>query len=70
MGKSYIKMETNRSGYGVEQCGRTMTVRELIEYLGQFDEDTPVYYSNDNGYTYGSISQWDIDEVYEEDEEE
>lgn len=44
-----------RSGYNPEQCGNTMTVAELIEYLEQFDEDTRVYISNDSGYTYSPI---------------
>ena len=26
-----------------------------MDYLSQFDEDTPVILNNDNGYTYGSI---------------
>jgi hypothetical protein len=39
-----------------------MTVGELIEYLEQFDEDTKVYLSNDNGYTYGSITESSFEE--------
>jgi hypothetical protein len=46
--------------------GETMTVRELIERLSEFDEDALVAFRNDNGYTYGSISYDDIEE-YEED---
>ena len=61
-------IEGNRNGYTPEQCGTTMTVGELIRYLEQFDEDTPVYLRNDNGYTYGSISPQDFSdgEVAEE----
>ena len=51
-----ILIEGRRNGYSPEQCGRTMTVGELIEYLGQFDEDAEVFLNNDNGYTYGNIS--------------
>lgn len=54
MKKLYI--ETRREGYAPEQCRDTMTVEELIGYLEQFDGDTKVYLSNDNGYTYGSIT--------------
>lgn len=50
-------------GYGVEQCGYTMTVGELIAYLEDLDEDRPVYISNDNGYTYGHIRHEDIHEA-------
>lgn len=46
-----------RSGYDPEQCGNTMTVAELIEYLQQFEEDTKVYISNDSGYTYSPIRE-------------
>ena len=49
-----------RNGYGPDQCGRTLTVGELIRILEDFDEDRPVYLRNDNGYTYGSITEWDI----------
>lgn len=59
-------IETDREGYSPEQCRRTMTAGELIEYLEQFDEDTPVYLSNDSGYTYGSITEFN----FRDDEEE
>ena len=42
------------------QCGKTLTARELIEILQGYDEDTPIYLRNDNGYTYGNITQYDI----------
>lgn len=49
-----------RNGYGPDQCGRTMTVGELIRFLEDFGEERPVYLRNDNGYTYGSITERDI----------
>ena len=57
-----IYINSHHNGYDPEQCGATLTVGELIELLEQFDEDTPVYLKNDNGYTYGSINEWDIEE--------
>ena len=60
----------NRNGYDTEQCGRTMTVCELMAYLDQFEDDTPVYLKNDNGYTYGSIREEDFSDDFEEDEED
>lgn len=54
----YIKGK--RNGYAPDQCGRTLTVGELIEILSEFDEDRPVYLCNDNGYTYGSITENDL----------
>jgi hypothetical protein len=50
-----VLLETNRSGYATDQIENTLTVGEVIEMLKDFDEDTPVYFSNDNGYTYGGL---------------
>ena len=55
-----------RSGYNPEQCGNTMTVAELIEFLEQFEENTKVYISNDSGYTYSAIRE---SHFFEDDEE-
>lgn len=54
-------INTKREGYSVEQCGKTLTVGELIELLSEYDEDTPIYLNNDSGYTFGSITDWDIE---------
>ena len=62
-------IEGRRNGYSTDQCGRTMTVGELIAYLEQFDEDTEVYLNNDNGYTYGNITESSFEESEEEEEE-
>lgn len=51
----YIRIEANREGYAPNQIDGTMTVRELIEKLQEFDNDLPVILSNDNGYTFGAI---------------
>jgi hypothetical protein len=70
MSKLYI--EGKRNGYGTDQCGRTLTVGELIALLSDFDEDMSVYLRNDNGYTYGSITEIDFntsEDLGEEDEE-
>lgn len=68
-----LYIEGKRNGYGPDQCGRTLTVGELIEILEKFDYGRPVYLRNDNGYTYGSITEYDInsaEEFEEEDEDE
>lgn len=57
---------TFREGYGTDQIRRTMTVGELIDFLSQYDEDTPVYLSFDNGYTYGGITKGRFEEDYGE----
>jgi len=66
--KIYINAE--RTGYSPEQIRNTMTVRELIEALEQFDEDAPVYLKHDGGYTYGGITWSDLEEDWSRDEEE
>lgn len=60
----FLTIETHRNGYSVRQCGRTMTVAELIGLLEEYDEDTPIYFSNDNGYTYGSLHEGDLEINY------
>ena len=64
-----IYIEGKRIGYGIDQCGLNLTVGELIEILEQFDYDRPIYLRNDNGYTYGSITERDIEDAEEEAEE-
>lgn len=52
-----IIIEASREAYSIADVRNTMTVGELIAYLQDYDEDTPIYLSHDNGYTYGGISQ-------------
>lgn len=60
---------TFREGYGLDQIHRTMTVGELISFLSDYDEDTPVYLSFDNGYTYGGITEGRFEDEFEEEED-
>jgi hypothetical protein len=62
-------INAKRNGYAPEQCGNTMTVGELMRYLEDFDQDDKIYLSHDNGYTYGSISEWDFEKNEELDDE-
>lgn len=64
----FVKIEVNRNGYSPKQCGDTVTVSELISILEQFEDDMPVYLSNDDGYTYGNINEWDISSTDSDDE--
>jgi hypothetical protein len=70
MAKVFI--DGRRDGYSPDQCGKTMTVGELIAYLEDFDEDAKVYLKNDNGYTYGRITKnsFDEDDSYDDEDEE
>ena len=51
-----VCFNTARTGYHPNQVGRTMTVGELISELENYDEEAPVFFRNDDGYTYGPIS--------------
>ena len=44
-------------GYAIYQIKGTMTVAELRAFLEDYDDETPVYLSFDNGYTYGGITE-------------
>lgn len=68
--KEVIIIEAQREGYSIDQCYKTMTVGELMYALQEYDEDTPIYFSHDNGYTYGSLREENIDVRYDDDEEE
>jgi hypothetical protein len=57
--KSMLIINAKRNGYAPDQCGKTMTVGELMDYLEGLDPDGKIYLSHDKGYTYGSISQYD-----------
>ena len=61
-------INANRNGYSPDQCGPTMTVFELLDKLQDYKNDTLVYLSNDNGYTYGSITESDFLDVEDNDE--
>lgn len=65
-----LTYSTFREGYGIDQINRTMTVGELIDFLAQYDEDTPIYLSFDNGYTYGGITEGRFEESYGEDNDD
>lgn len=50
-----VIIDATREGYSTEQVRNTMTVKELIDILSEYDDDAKVYLSHDNGYTYGGI---------------
>lgn len=66
----YLFINTSREGYAPEQCRETLTVGELKQILEDYEDDTPIYLKNDNGYTYGAISEDDFEEGEKEKEEE
>ena len=63
MGKQVVIIEARREGYSVEQAEderKAITVGELMQMLEDMDEDAKIYVSNDNGYTYGSVTEYRI----------
>ena len=66
----YLKICGIRDGYSPSQCDYTMTVGELISHLENFDSDLPVYLNNDNGYTYGYVSEDTVYPAYYDDSED
>lgn len=67
-----LMIDGRRNDYSASNLvNKTMTVGELVSYLDGFDSDMPVLLSNDNGFTYGKITDNGIwEEEVEEDEEE
>lgn len=59
-----IIIKANRDSYSQrESAERSMTVRELIDYLEQLDaDDAKVILSHDEGYTFGYLNEFRIDE--------
>ena len=67
--KTKLILNTFREGYGTDQIRRTMTVEDLIRFLEQYDDDTPVYLGFDNHYTYGGIIESRFEEAEDDDED-
>jgi hypothetical protein len=67
-------MDVYRNGMTPGECGKSLTVGELIEALKEFREDTPVYF-RDEGFAetyYGNVydSLRLSYKVFEDEEEE
>ena len=72
MNKEVLIIEANREGYSIEQAENertAITVGELMRLLEDFDEDTKIYISNDRGYTYGSVTEYRINEDWVDEDE-
>ena len=64
--ENILTFKAVREEYETPRIRKTMTVGELIEKLSSYDKNMKVYISNDNGYTYGGITESRINEEYEE----
>ena len=71
--ENVIVIEVERLDYSIEQVldnRTTMSVKELKQFLNRYDDDdeSPVVFSHDNGYTYGPLRESNIDSAYLNDE--
>lgn len=64
MAQQLLIIEARREGYAIDQVSETITAGEMIEALKRLDENTPLYLSHDNGYTYGGITGWNMEVKY------
>ena len=60
-------INTTRDAYSTRDVCGTMTVGDLKAFLEDVEDDTPIYLSFDNGYTYGAIRDDRMDIEYGED---
>ena len=67
--KSAVVFEVTREAYGIEDVRRPLTVRQVINALEEFDDDTLFIISNDEGYTYGKLTDQSYWEQTSDDEE-
>lgn len=65
-----VVINATNEGYTPKQVKHTMTVEEVINQLEQFDLQSKVYLSFDNGYTFGGLSASDFDCQEEEQDNE
>ena len=60
MTREPLFINANNNGYEPSQCGRTITIGELIDLLSDFDEDMTIYLKLGNRYSYGTIREDDF----------
>lgn len=68
-----LLIDGRRDAYSVAQLieyENVITVGELIGILKGYNPDMKVILCNDNGYTYGAINEYSIEDSYEEVAEE
>lgn len=67
-----VKITTDMNYYAPQDCGATMTVGQLIDYLRRnFDDESPLYIQSIYaGASWGAINAEDIEEDYTEEYED
>jgi len=51
------------SGYSTDQIINTMTVEELRNFLKDFDNETKIFLSFNDGYSFGGLGKNNFDEI-------
>lgn len=64
-----ITFEAEREGYTRGQVYAPLTVGDLKAFLEDYTDDTLIFLSHDNGYTYGTLRLNEVEESYEIEEE-
>lgn len=68
--KDTLFFYASRDAYSASDCiEKTMTVGDLLDFLQDFDEETPIVLNFDSGYTYGFINESRFEVEYAEEEE-
>lgn len=57
-----VIINATNTGYAPRQIRKTMNVGEMKALLEEFNDDSPIYLSFDNGYTYGGLGQHSFEE--------
>ena len=60
-----LVIPVHRSAYSVDGCDGAITVRDLIERLEDYDEDTQIYFSHDNTCCDTVLNVWHTDKCTE-----
>lgn len=64
-----ITFEAVREGYSKSQVWNPLTVGDLKAFLEDYNDDTLIFLSHDNGYTYGTLRLGEVEESDEIEED-
>lgn len=60
--KNALIITPKRDAYSVQQLKTSMTVKQLRDYLAQFNGDMEIYFQFDGGYTFGNLNHEQINQ--------
>lgn len=69
--ETVVVISTTRTDYSAKAASRhSITVEELMDILSNMEPESRIVFCNDNGYTYGRITEELFDEIAWEDLDE